>query len=33
MPGNLNNDQTDEFLSDTIHSKYYSPSEFLTAKI
>ena len=32
MPGNRD-EQTDEFLSDTIISKYFSPSEFLTPKI
>ena len=32
IPGNCD-EQTDAFLSDTIISKYFSPSEFLTAKI
>ena len=31
LPGK--NFDTDEFISDTIESKYYSPAEFISAKI
>ena len=30
MPGNKI--ETDEFINDTIQSKYYSPAEFISAK-
>ena len=32
IPGSVN-ESNDEFLSDSISSKYYTPSDFLTSKV